>query len=570
MTKNLNSFRLILLLLSGSIIMHGCEKSDAEMDIDVIVRQAKVWTGCAEVPWAQALAIKGEKILAIGDNSQISAMADANTRVIDAENRLVIPGFNDAHVHFRDGGFSLIEIKLRDARTAADFAERIKSEAEKLPPGTWITGGNWDHEAWEQKEFPTKELIDPFTKEHPVLVNRLDGHVALANSLALRLAGITKTTPDPQGGMILKDPLTGEPTGILRDAAMDAVYEVIPPKSKAQHREAIVAALRHAAEVGITSIQDNSSAIDLQIYQELLKEGKLTIRVNAWRSIEYRDELQAVGIQALFGSPSLRIGCLKVFSDGSMGAGSALFFEPYADEPATSGLAMYQEHDLQRIIREADAAGLQVATHAIGDKANHIVLDAYEKAMRENGSRESRFDPRHRIEHAQVVTTEDLPRFKELGVIASIQPSHCIDDMRWAEKRIGEKRCHDAYRFKSLLDAGANIAFGTDWPVEPLNPMLSIYAAVTREFPEGGPEGGWHPEEKLTLEQALSLYTRGSAYAEFAESIKGTLEPGKLADFVILSKDLFEISPREILETTVVMTVVGGKVIFEGDSSIKK
>jgi len=559
MVKSFINLTILVLMLMGSIIMNGCGNSTSSMEVDLILKNGKIWTGTDQPKWAQAIAIKGEKILAVGNNSEIMAMTGRATRVIDVEGKLVVPGFNDAHVHFRDGGFSLLEIKLRDAKNEDEYAQRIKKEVESLPEGTWITGGNWDHEAWPSKKYPTKELIDPFTPVHPVLVNRLDGHVALANSLALKLAGITKTTPDPQGGQILKDPITGEPTGILRDAAMELVYQVIPPKSYEQQRRVILAALKHAAALGVTSIQDNSSRMDLQIYQELLQQDKLTLRINAWRPIECCNEFKKLGISARFGAPMLRIGCLKLYADGSMGAGSALFFESYADDPGTSGLAMYPEDELQRLILEADAQGLQLATHAIGDKANRMVLDAYQKALQINGRRDSR----HRIEHAQVVKPEDLPRFAELGVIASIQPSHCIDDMRWAEKRIGKARCHDSYRFRSIYDAGAKIAFGTDWPVEPLNPMLGIYAAVTREFPEGGPAGGWHPEEKLTLEQALTLYTQGPAYAEFAEDVKGTLEPGKLADLVALSKNLFEIAPREILETKAVLTIVGGKIVFE-------
>lgn len=565
MVKSNMSLIIGVIISIGSMIMTGCGNPKSSIEVDFILKNGKIWTGSDQPKWAQAIAIEGEKILAVGNNSEITALTGHATQLIDLRRKLVVPGFNDAHVHFRNGGFSLLEIKLRDAKNEEEFARRIKKYAESLPAGTWITGGNWDHEAWLSKEYPTKELIDRFTQKYPVLVNRLDGHVALANSLALKLAGITKTTPDPQGGQILKDPITGELTGILRDAAMDMVYHVIPPRSHEHQREAIWVALKHAAEVGVTSIQDNSSQTDLQIYQELLQKGKLTVRVNAWRSIDNLNNFKKLGIKALFGTPMLRIGCLKMYADGSMGAGSALFFEPYADDPGTSGLAMYPEQELQRLILEADAAGLQIATHAIGDKANRMLLNAYEKAIQANAGR----DRRHRVEHAQVVTAEDLPRFAELGVIASIQPSHCIDDVRWAEKRIGEKRSHDAYRFRSIYDASAKIAFGTDWPVEPLNPMLGIYAAVTREFPEGGPEGGWHPEEKLTLEQALRLYTQGSAYAEFAENIKGTLAPGKLADLVVLSKNLFEIPACEILETKAELTMVGGKIVFERDNKQK-
>jgi predicted amidohydrolase YtcJ len=418
--------------------------------------------------------------------------------------------------------------------------------------------GNWDHELWPSKEYPTKDLIDDVTRKNPVFVNRLDGHMALANSLALKLAGITKDTPDPQGGEIERDAETGDPTGILKDTAMDFVYKVIPPPTKEQLKKSIKTAMEHANSLGITSIQDNSSEEDFEIYQDMMKNRELTLRVNVWRPVDTTEGFEKIGILPPFGNPHLRLGTMKIFVDGSMGAGTALFYEPYSDDPSDSGLPIYPEEELYSIIKAVDKAGLQIAAHAIGDKANEWVLNGFEKAFKDNGKR----DARHRIEHAQVVLPKDIKRYAKMGIIASIQPSHCIDDMRWAEKRIGD-RVKYSYLFNSFVKAGVKVAFGTDWFVEPINPMLGVYASVTREFPEGGPEGGWFPEEKISLEKAIEFYTLGSAYAEFQEDVKGSIREGKLADLVVLDKNLFEIPPREILDTKPYMTIVGGKIVYK-------
>jgi predicted amidohydrolase YtcJ len=427
-----------------------------------------------------------------------------------------------------------------------------------VPKGEWVTGGRWDHENWPSKKHPNKELIDAITPGHPVLVSRLDGHMALANSLALKLAGIGRDTPDPQGGEIVKDKKTGEPTGILRDTATDLVDRIIPPLSRSARERAIRAAMRHAQELGVTSIQDNSSSEDLAIYQELQRRGELGVRVNAWRNADGWADFQRIGITAPHGDPFLRLGTVKLFVDGSMGAGTALFFATYADDPSTAGLPIHTQEQLEALVLSADKAGLQVAAHAIGDKANAWILDAFAKARAANGAR----DARHRVEHAQVVRPEDVARFRELGVIASVQPCHCIDDMRWAEKRIGA-RTGDAYRWASFLQAGVRLAFGTDWDVEPLDPRLGLYAAVTRELPGGGPAGGWHPAEKLSLEKAIEMYTLGSAFAEFQENVKGSVTNGKYADLAVLERDIFTLAKKDILSTPVAMTILNGKVVFE-------
>lgn len=531
----------------------------SQMHADAVFLNGRIWSGDRKQPQATAMAVLGERIVRMGDDQAVKSWIGPETRVVNLQGRLVLPGFNDAHVHFTSGGFYLLGIDLRKARTREEFREIIRRYALSLPPGRWITGGDWDHEAWPDQKWPTRDLIDDVTPNNPVMVNRLDGHIALANSLALKLAGITKDTPDPPGGTIVRDSKTGEPTGILIDNATQLVYRVIPEPDEEERMQAVRAAQEHALSLGVTTIQDiMASAEDFRVYQKLYEQGELKVRLYVFFHISKRDALGRIGILRGYGNPWLRIGGVKVMADGSMGAGSALFYEPYSDDPSTSGLALQSKDELTRMVIEADSMGLQIALHAIGDKANTWALDAFEAALKVNGARERR----HRIEHAQVVLPEDLPRFRQLGVIASIEPSHCIDDMRWAEKRIG-KRAKYAYLWKSFVRHGVQIAFGTDWTVEPLDPMLGLYASVTREFPDGGPPGGWYPEEKISLDEAIEFYTAGSAFAEFMEKEKGTLAEGKLADFIVLDRDLFQIEPKELLKTRVIMTVVGGKIQYQ-------
>ena len=553
--KIMRSLKTLLVILTFGI----SNMSLSQVDATRAFVNGKIWTGAAPAREATAMVLHAGRIVAVGDEASLRPLIGKQTRVIDLKGKRVVPGFNDAHAHFMSGGFYLLGIDLRKARSPQEFREIIKDYAAKLPADRWITGGDWDHEAWPEKKWPTKELIDEVTPNNPVMVNRLDGHIALANTLALKLAGITKDSADPYGGTIVRDPATGEPTGILIDNAQSLVYQHVPDPTLPELLQAARAAQEHALSLGVTSVQEiTASAEELRAYQKLFTAGELKVRLYVFRPIHYRQQLGKSGILPGFGNHWLRIGGVKAFTDGSMGAGSALFYEPYADDPKTSGLALQTKEELVKMIVEADSLGLQIALHAIGDQANTWALDAFAEALRRNGQRDSR----HRIEHAQVVLPQDLPRFAELGVIASIEPSHCIDDMRWAERRIGERARH-SYLFRSFVNHNARLAFGTDWTVEPLDPMLGLYAAVTREFPEGGPAGGWFPDEKISLEQAVEFYTLGSAYAEFTDRDKGTLEPGKLADFVVLDRDIFNIPPKELLNTKVVMTVVGGEIWFE-------
>jgi hypothetical protein len=525
---------------------------------DLALVNGKIHTVDRAVPLAEAVAICGERIAAVGRTDEIRKLAGPKTRIIDLAGRLVLPGFNDAHVHLVDGAEEIVGVDLRPAKDEREFARRLADHAAKLPKGRWILGGYWDHESWPSKELPTRQLVDRAVPNHPVFVQRLDGHMAVANSLAISLAGVTKATQSPEGGAIVRDG-SGEPAGVFKDNAMELIARAIPPPSDDDVRERVRAALKHAASLGVTTIQDmTASATELRAYQALLAAGELTARIYSIQNHGIEGARQT-GVTTGFGNDWIRIGGIKLFADGSMGSGTAAFFEPYADDPSTSGLLIQEPAALEKAMFEADRAGFQLIVHAIGDRANAIVLDILEKLVRERGSR----DRRPRIEHSQVVRDADKARYRKAGVVASIQPSHCIDDMRWAETRIGKTRSAIAYDFKSFVDAGAQVAFGTDWYVEPLDPMLGLYAAVTRQFPDGTPPDGWFPEERLDLSRAIEFYTLGSAYAEFAEDRKGSLAVGKLADLVVLSKDLSSIPAREILTTRPVMTVVGGRVVFE-------
>ncbi len=524
----------------------------------LVATNGRIYTGDPAKPWVEALAVCDERIVRTGTSAEIEAMASPGTRRLELAGRTVVPGFNDSHVHLVDGGTELTEVDLRNAKSPQEVAKLIADFVKTQPKGRWILGGFWDHESWPDKTLPTRALIDAATPDNPVFVQRLDGHMGLANTVALKMAGVTRDTPAPEGGAIVRD-ASGEPTGILKDNAADLVTRLVPPATLDETMAKARAALTHAASVGVTTVQDmTASAIELRAYQQLRAQGELPVRITSHQNHGI-DGLIAAGVTTGFGDDWLRIGGIKLFADGSMGSGTAAFFAPYADDPTTSGLLIQSPAALEKKVFDADAAGFQVIVHAIGDRANAVVLDIFEKLQQARGTR----DRRPRIEHAQVVRDADKLRFAKAGVIASIQPSHCIDDMRWAEKRIGPERVKIAYDFKSFVDAGARISFGTDWFVEPMNPMLGLYAAVTRQFPDGTPPGGWFPEERLTLQQAVEFYTAGSAYAEFAESRKGRLLPGYLADFVVLSKPIFDIAPRELLSTTPVTTVVGGRVVYE-------
>ncbi|MDZ7344177.1 MAG: amidohydrolase [candidate division KSB1 bacterium] len=532
-----------------------------EQKAELVLKKAKIWTVNPHQPEAAALAVQNGKIVAIGSDAEMDTWIGSSTRVIDAAGRRVLSGFCDAHTHFLSGGQTLLSLDLRDCKNEKEFLERLHAYAAKLPPGRWITGGNWDHERTFAGVLPTRQMIDQATPNHPVAINRTDGHMLLANSLALQLAKITADTPSPAGGVMMKDPSTGEPTGIFKDAAMSLIYEVIPPPTPEELDEALAAAMRHAAQLGVTSIHDMLSWDHWSAYERAQRQGKLTVRVRAYFPISTWETVAALR-DSFQPDDWLRLGGLKGFVDGSLGSSTALMFAPFTDDPANYGTYVsdwFPEGTMKQRVKAADAAGLQIAVHAIGDRANAEMLDIYEQVIRENGTKDRRF----RIEHAQHLRPEEIFRFKTLGVIPSMQPYHCIDDGRWAEKRLGAERSKTTYAFRSLLDAGATLAFGSDWDVAPLDPLQGIYAAVTRRTLEGGHPQGWVPEQKISVEEAVRCYTINNAYAEFAENEKGSLEIGKWADFVILSKDIFTITPTEIPAIKVEMTVVGGRVVWQ-------
>ena len=525
---------------------------------DLAVTNANVQTIDTKRPTARAFAVRDGRIVAVGSDADIKPLIGPVTRVIDAQGRLVIPGFNDSHVHFLETGMQLSLVDLRTARSPEEFVARIKAFADKLPKGRWILGGKWDHENWTPNNLPTAKLIDAVTPDHPVFIDRLDGHMALANTAAMKLAGIDKSVKDVAGGEIVRDS-DGNPTGVLKDAAMGYVGRVIPDAPFDAKVAAVEAATRYVASLGITSVQDVSAGTDIAVYQEVLRQGKLNTRIYGCSPLGDYKRWQNTGVQHAFGEPMLRVGCLKGFADGSLGATTAWFFEPYKDAPNSTGLASDEYPDLVKNTTAADKAGLQVVIHAIGDKANASVFDVFAEAAKANGERDRRF----RIEHAQHLRQQDIPRFASQHVIASMQPYHAIDDGRWAWKRIDEKRIAGTYAFRTLLDKGAVIAFGSDSPVAPIDPILGVYAAVTRRTLDDKNPNGWVPEQKISVLEAVRAFTMGSAYAEYQEDIKGSITPGKVADFLILSQDIFTMDPTKIRDARVALTAVNGKVVYE-------
>ena len=543
----------------------SCSEGGKDM-ADLILINGTIHTLDPALPRAEAVAIRDERILKVGTAAEVKGLAGRETRTIDLAGGFVLPGFIDSHTHFLDGGFSLSSIQLRDVRTREEFAARVEVKVRELEKGKWVLNGDWDHELFTPVELPRREWIDSVSPDNPVCVNRYDGHMVLANGAALRIAGITRSTPVPPGGEIVMDPKTGEPTGILKDAAADLVSRHIPEPSWREKLKAAEAALKNAAEHGVTSVHEMANASSFEVYQQLIRDGRMTARLYVYIPIDDVDIYARLKLKTPFGSDYLKIGGLKGFVDGSLGSATAYFFEPYTDDPKNRGLLapqMFPEGIMEKRILEADRAGLQVAIHAIGDRANSLLLDLYEKAAALNGPR----DRRWRIEHAQHLRPQDIARFGKLGVIASVQPYHAYDDGRWAEKKIGKERSRGTYAFRSLLDGGSVLAFGSDWTVAPLDPISGIYAAVTRATSDGKNPGGWVPEEKISLDDAIKGYTTGGAYAEFAEKDKGTIQSGKLADIIVLDKDLFKVPADDLLDVKVVLTIVGGKIVHDGRST---
>ena len=519
-----------------------------------IYTNAKIWTGVEDIPLQSVLVLNGDKIAAVGGEELLSNFNKSEAEIIDLKGAFVVPGFIDNHTHLMAGGFQLAQVKLRYAQDRDQFVETLKQFAEKVPSGRWITGGRWDHENWGG-ELPRKEWIDNAVGDHPVFVSRLDGHMGLANSIALKMAGISAETPDPDGGSIIKDDLTGEPTGILKDEAMTFVFDLIPDPSVEESDEAFDRAMEHILALGVTQVQDMSSWSDFETYLRAQKRGALRARIHTFIYDWDWELLKSQNDAIIKGDDWLSIAGVKLFVDGSLGSSTAWFYDPYLHDPSTSGLMVTDTAYTRQIIFEVEEAGLQMAIHAIGDRANDWALDAYADVVKKYGNRDRRF----RIEHAQHLTQNALNRFAELGVIASMQPPHLIDDGRWAEKRIGNDVLAGTYAIRTLLDSGARVTFGSDWTVAPIAPLFGIYAAATRRTLDNKHPDGWLLEQKISVEEALRCYTANNAWGVFSEDSLGTIEQGKLADFVVLSQDLLDIDPVNIRDVNVLRTVVSGK-----------
>lgn len=549
--------RRLALLLGAASLFAACARTP-ERPADVIV-YGRVWTGDTARPWAAGVALRGDTIVVAGSTREVNRFRGPSTRVLGGGDRSVLPGFGDSHTHFVDGGFQLMSVDLRDADSPAEFTRRLAEFARRLPKGRWITGGDWDHERWPGAPLPRREWIDSVTPDNPVFVSRLDGHMGIANSLALRLAGITRASRAPAGGEIVRDAATGEVTGVLKDNASDPIWRAVPTATEAETDSALALALRHAAELGVTTVHVMGSWRDLAAFRRARSRNALTARVYAfvplatWRRLA--DTVRAEGR----GDDWLHWGGVKGFMDGSLGSTTAAFFEPYRDAPDSRGLLVTDSATMLGWILGADSAGLQVAVHAIGDRANAQLLDFYAEAERAHGARDRRF----RDEHTQHLRLADVPRFGQLGVIPSMQPYHAIDDGRWAWKRLDTLRLRATYAFRALLEARAPLAFGSDWTVAPLSPVLGLYAAVTRRTLDGKNPDGWFPAERLSLEQALRAYTSGVAYAGFMEGRTGVLRPGMLADVVLLDRDVFAMPAESLDAVRVQATIAGGRVVYE-------
>ena len=527
---------------------------------DLVITGGMVWTGLSTGRGQPGVvAVADGKILAVGDSAEIARYVGAKTEILRAEGGLVMPGFADGHTHFVDGGFQLASVDLRDAATPEEFIRRLKDYAAERIPGEWITGGDWDHERWPGAPLPQRDWIDSVTPNNPVFVNRLDGHMALANTAAIRAAGVTRNTATPAGGEIARDPSTGEPLGIFKDQAMGLISQAAPPPTPEQRDSALARALAHAASLGVTATANMSASwADLASYRRMRQAGRMTLRVAVYLPLDqWRAVAESVSRSGQ-GDDWVRIGGVKGYVDGSAGSRTAYFFEPFSDSAGYAGLMQHSEAELRTWIGGADSAGLQVAVHAIGDRANALILAIYDSVARAHGARDRRF----RVEHAQHLRPQEIPRFGALRVVPSMQPYHAIDDGRWLLKRIGPVRIRTTYAFRSLIDADAPLAFGSDWTVAPLDPVLGVYAAVTRRTLDGRNPRGWVPEQKITVGEALRAYTYGNAWAVFMEQKWGALAAGRYADIVVLDRDLFALPPDSLDGAKVRYTIVGGKVVY--------
>jgi hypothetical protein len=550
-------------------ISNGTSHAKEPMDqatgpADLALINGVIYTGDSKQPRVEALAARGETIIATGSTPEIRKLIAASTQVIDLHGGFAMPGFNDAHLHLGSGGQAKLAVDLQGAKSISEFQQRVRARVAITKPAEWVTGSGWDHTLWNPPNFPTRQDLDAISDDHPMFFSHISGHVGVANSKALELAGITASTPNPSGGKIEHD-AKGEPDGMLEeDSAMSLVTRKIPAATPAQRRHGIELAMQEATANGLTSIQDYSSWNDFLTYRELRQEGKLTVRITEWLTFELPlARLEQMRREGGTADPWLKTGALKGFMDGALGSTTAALLAPYSDDLKSSGILRVNPAELNRMSIERDRAGFQLAFHAIGDRANRVALDAFAAVLAADGPR----DRRDRIEHAQIIAPEDFARFASLHVIASMQPSHQTTDMRWAERRLGPERIKGAYAWHTMLSLGVPLAFGTDYPVEVINPMRGLHACVTRELPEGGPAGGWQPQEKISMDECIHAYTSGAAYAEFEEGKKGRLVQGQLADIVLLSDDVTKLPPASLFQVRVIRTIVGGHTVYEASSS---
>ncbi len=544
------AFAVFLLCFLYSCNLKNMEKAD------LLIQNARIWSDELTEPY-DAVAIRGDSILAVGYTRDLKSRIGPETRVIDAAGAFLCPGFIDAHVHFLQGGANLNSVQLRDAATRDTFIQRIAEFARRTPVGTWITGGDWNHELWGG-ELPDRNWVDSVTADHPIFLNRLDGHMALVNSKAIELAGLTADAPEVPGGAIVRD-ASGRITGIFKDNAMDLFYSAIPAAGPEQEDRALEAAMNYVASHGVTSVHHMGTFADLAVFERNRKNNRLITRIYAATPLGQWEEMVKKTSTEGKGDDWLHWGALKGFVDGSLGSHTAAFFEPFTDAPGDTGLYVTPPADMKNRIMAADKAGLHVVVHAIGDRANNLLLNIFEEVSQTNGPRDRRF----RVEHTQHLKPADIPRYARLGVIPSMQPYHAIDDGCWAEKVIGSERCRTTYAFRSLIDAGAILAFGSDWFVAPPIPLEGIYAAVSRQTLDGKNPAGWVPEQKITAEEALRAYTAGAAYSGFEDHRKGRIQPGKLADLVLLDTDLIRADAQGIRNAKVLWTMVGGKMVYQ-------
>ena len=554
---------LLLVTLTASAALHVLARPAQESLRTVLYMHGRIYTNDPQHPWAQALAVRNGKIECVGAISQVMTecgASEAHPETIELHGKFVMPGFNDAHVHLGVAGEGMLSVRLYGIASIEEMKRLVAASVATHKPGEWITGGGWDHTLWPDKQFPNRWELDDVAPKNPVLLVHVSGHVAIANSLALKLAEIDKNSPNPNGGEFERN-ASGELTGMLKEGpAMEFARSRIPGPSAEQRRRGIALVFADLAKNGVTSAQDNSDWDDFHAYKQLNEDGKLTVRITEWLHFtEPLNDLQNKRAEGGTTDPWLKTGALKMVTDGALGSRTAAMLEPYSDDAKTTGILIMDPDKLRTLAIERDKAGFQLNFHAIGDRANRVALDVFEAVAKANGKR----DRRDRIEHAQVVAPDDLPRFAKLNVIASMQPSHQTTDMRWAESRVGPDRIKGAYAWATLEKSGARLAFGTDYPVEVVSPFRGLYACVTRQLPNGSPAGGWQRQEKISLDDCIRAYTSGSAYAEFEEGKKGELKPGEYADFIILSNDLTKVPPSEYLKSEVLRTVVGGRTVYE-------